>query len=84
MTQDHFESLVQRLEQEAAANPTGYRRKLGALAFLGYGYIVAALILLVGGTGLLLWIGVTLNQSAINQVVTGSSEVPDDPDTTPY
>jgi peptidyl-prolyl cis-trans isomerase D len=29
-------------------------------------------------------IGVTLNQSAINQVVTGSSEVPDDPDTTPY
>ena len=29
-------------------------------------------------------IGVTLNQSAINQVVTGSSEVPDDNDTTPY
>jgi len=54
MTQDHFESLVRRLEQEASANPTGYRRRLGALAVLGYGYIAATLILLVGGTGLLL------------------------------
>jgi peptidyl-prolyl cis-trans isomerase D len=29
-------------------------------------------------------IGVTLNQSAINQVVTGSSEIPQDNDSTPY
>ena len=68
MTQDHFESLVRRLEQEAAANPTGYRRKLGALAFLGYGYIVATLILLVGGAGLLLWVGITLNHAMLLSV----------------
>ena len=65
MTQDHFESLVRRLEQEAAANPSGYRRKLGALAFLGYGYIAATLILLIGGTGLLLWVGMTLNHAML-------------------
>ena len=49
MTQDDYESLVRRLEQEAATNPAGYRRKLGALAFLGYGYVAASLILLIGG-----------------------------------
>lgn len=65
MTQDHFESLVRRLEQEASANPTRYRRKLGALAVLGYGYIAATLILLVGGTGLLLWLGMTVNHALL-------------------
>lgn len=50
-----FRSLVQRLEQEAAANPIAYRRKLGALAFLGYGYIAAALTLLIGGATLIVW-----------------------------
>src|SRR5581483_1107552 len=65
MTQDHFESLVRRLEQEAATNPTGYRRKLGALAFLGYSYILATLILLAAGTGLLLWVGITLNHAML-------------------
>jgi len=60
MTQDDFErpsfrSLVQRLEQEAAADPVAYRRKLGALAFLGYAYIAATLILLIGGAALIVW-----------------------------
>ena len=60
MTQEDFEraafrSLVQRLEQEAAANPIAYRRKLGALAFLGYGYIAVALTLLIGGAALIVW-----------------------------
>jgi Zn-dependent protease with chaperone function len=60
MTQEDFQraafsSLVQRLEQEAAANPIAYRRKLGALAFLGYGYIAAVLTLLIGGAVLLVW-----------------------------
>jgi Zn-dependent protease with chaperone function len=64
MTQDDlqrvaFNSLVQRLEQEAAANPIAYRRKLGALAFLGYGYIACVLTLLIGGTALLVWGAVT-------------------------
>jgi Zn-dependent protease with chaperone function len=65
MTQDDFESLVQRLEQEAAANPVGYRRKLGALAFLGYGYIAAALILLIGGAALFVWMAATVSHAMV-------------------
>jgi Zn-dependent protease with chaperone function len=70
MTQDGFEraslrSLVQQLEQEAAANPAAYRRKLGALAFLGYGYIVASLILLIGGAVVILWMGATVNHAML-------------------
>jgi Zn-dependent protease with chaperone function len=70
MTQEDFEpaplrSLVRRLEQEAAANPAGYRRKLGALAFLGYGYIAATLILLIGGTVLILWMGAMVSHAML-------------------
>lgn len=55
MTQDEFESLVRRLEQEAARMPGAYRRKLGALAFLGYGYIAATVFLLIGAVVLVAW-----------------------------
>ncbi|HVW67452.1 MAG TPA: M48 family metalloprotease [Steroidobacteraceae bacterium] len=55
MTQDDFELLVRRLEQEAAWRPAAYRRKLGALAFLGYGYIAATLVLLIGAVALMAW-----------------------------
>ena len=65
MTQDDYESLVRRLEQEAATNPAGYRRKLGALAFLGYGYVAASLILLVGGAAFIVWMGATVNRAAL-------------------
>ena len=70
MTQEDFEpaplrSLVRRLEQEAAANPASYRRKLGALAFLGYGYIAATLALLVGGAALILWMGTTVSHAML-------------------
>jgi Zn-dependent protease with chaperone function len=56
MTRDEYESLVRRLEQEAAANPVGYRRRLGALALLGHGYIVAALLLLLCGGAVIGWL----------------------------
>jgi Zn-dependent protease with chaperone function len=70
MTQEDFEpapsrALVRRLEQEAAANPAGYRRKLGALAFLGYAYIAASVALLVGGTALILWMGATASHATL-------------------
>lgn len=70
MTQEDFEgaplhSLVRRLEQEAAANPAGYRRKLGALAFLGYAYVAASLILLIGGAALIVWMGATVSRAAL-------------------
>jgi Zn-dependent protease with chaperone function len=56
VTQDEFESLVKRLEQEAAADPVRYRRTLGALALLGYSYIGIVVIGLVGGTALVCWL----------------------------
>lgn len=65
MTQDDFESLVRRLEQEAAANPAGYRRKLGALAFLGYAYIAAAVLLLIGGAALIVWMATSVSHAML-------------------
>ena len=56
MTQEQFEALVQRLEQEAAAHPARYRRKLAALALLGYAYIGGTLLLLIGGATLIGWL----------------------------
>src|ERR1700757_925842 len=70
MTQEDFEpaplrSLVRRLEQEAAANPVGYRRRLGALAFLGYGYIAATLVLLIGGASFIVWMATTVSHAMV-------------------
>lgn len=70
MTQEDFEraplrSLVQRLEQEAAEDPAGYRRKLGALAFLGYGYVAASLALLIGGAALIVWLAATVSHAML-------------------
>lgn len=47
MTDEQFEFLVARLEQEQARNPLAYRRKVLALAFAGYAYIAAVLLLAV-------------------------------------
>jgi len=65
MTQDDFESLVRRLEQEAAANPAGYRRKLGALAFLGYAYIAATVLLLIGGAAGIVWMVTSVSHALL-------------------
>ena len=65
MTQDDFESLVRRLEQEAAANPAGYRRKLGALAFLGYAYIAATVLLLIGGAASIVWMVTSVSHALV-------------------
>jgi hypothetical protein len=56
MTQDEFETLVRRLELDAEANPHSYRRKLGALALLGYVYIAGVLTFVFGGIALLCWL----------------------------
>ncbi len=70
MSQDYFEraslrALVRRLEQEAAADPARYRRKLGALAFLGYGYIAAALLLLIGGAAAIVWLATAVSHALV-------------------
>jgi len=50
---EQFEALVRRLEGEASRDPAGYRLKVGLLAALGYGFILAMLV-----TVLLLLVGV--------------------------
>src|SRR5688572_13920894 len=64
MTHEEFELLVRRLEVAAAADPKGYRRKLGALALLGYGYIVAVILLLLIGTAIIAWLA-TISAAAL-------------------
>ncbi len=53
MTQEQFESLVSRLEQDSARNPKLYKLRLGALAVFGYAYIGAILLLLFALLGLI-------------------------------
>jgi Zn-dependent protease with chaperone function len=47
LTQDQFDSLVARLEHDAARNAGFYRLKLGAFATLGYIYIFGVIVLLL-------------------------------------
>lgn len=50
MTREAFAALVARLETQAKNDPNGYRRKVGLLAALGYGFI---LLLLAGVIGII-------------------------------
>ena len=57
MNQEQFDALVAQLEHEAERNPGRYKLKLGALASLGYLYILAVLLLLAAiVVGLVYWI----------------------------
>lgn len=48
MDDERWEALVRRLEPKARENPAGYRRKVLALAALGYAFIATLLIVLLG------------------------------------
>jgi hypothetical protein len=45
MTEAEFETLVARLEREARNDPDRYRKRVLLLAFSGYAYITAILLL---------------------------------------
>ena len=51
-----YEALTQRLEQMAVANPTGYNRRVAALAMLGYAYIFGVLLACLALIGGLVWL----------------------------
>jgi len=56
MTQEQFDELVQRLEREALDDPGRYRLRLGALASLGYLYVIGVLLVLIGAVALLAYL----------------------------
>jgi len=42
-----FEALIVRMEALAVGNPAAYRRRVFALALLGYGYLVLVVLVLL-------------------------------------
>jgi Zn-dependent protease with chaperone function len=52
MTRSQFETLVARMEAVAKQDPRAYRRRVYALAALGYAYIALVVLILLGLTGL--------------------------------
>ncbi len=60
MEREKFDALVAELEQAAKANPAGYKARVFGLAILGYSYVffvLAALVVLIGGLVMLAAIG---------------------------
>lgn len=55
MTHDEYAALVSRLEAMAAAQPTSYRLRVGALAVLGYAYALGIMLLLALSLMLIVW-----------------------------
>jgi Zn-dependent protease with chaperone function len=55
MTHDAYAELVSRLEEMAAAEPTSYRLRVGALAVLGYAYALGIMLLLAVLVALIVW-----------------------------
>jgi Zn-dependent protease with chaperone function len=55
MTHDEYSALVSRLEKMAETKPASYRARVGALAVLGYAYVLGVMLLLLGALALLVW-----------------------------
>ena len=51
-----FEALTRHLESVAVANPTGYNRRVAALAMLGYAYIFGVLLLCLALLAGMVWL----------------------------
>jgi hypothetical protein len=51
MKREEFEALVRKLEEKAAKDPAGYRFRIGALASLGYGFVLFLLLGLIALIG---------------------------------
>lgn len=59
MDTPQFDALVRRLEPRAAAAPRRYQARVFLLALLGYAYIGAVLLVLLGLVALFFWFAVT-------------------------
>ena len=47
MTEQEWDALVRRLDAKAQSDPSGYRRRVGALALLGYGFLLFVVVVLL-------------------------------------
>ncbi|HEX6964243.1 MAG TPA: M48 family metalloprotease [Gemmatimonadaceae bacterium] len=65
MTHDEYAALVSRLESVAGAHPGAYRLRVGALAIMGYVYVLGLLLVLIALLVLLVWGLVTAHLSAL-------------------
>lgn len=65
MTHDEYTALVSRLETVASQQPGAYRLRVGALAVLGYAYVVVVLLFLIAVLGLLVWGLVSLHAAGL-------------------
>lgn len=64
MTGEQFNALVRQVEEYAHTNRRGYRRRVGALALLGYAYVWVALLVCLGVLALLAWLFVSVRSGA--------------------
>jgi Zn-dependent protease with chaperone function len=61
-----FEALIARMEALAAGNPAAYRRRVFALAVLGYGYLCLVVLVLLAACAFLIASVVYLRALAVN------------------
>lgn len=62
LTTEQFDVLVEKLEDLARQHPDRYRRRVGFLAVLGYLYMLAVVLALLSGVGVLIWFVVALGR----------------------
>jgi Zn-dependent protease with chaperone function len=69
MSTQSWDVLVRRLERQAQAEPGGYRLRVAALATLGYAYVGAILLAVVGGAATSAWLALTGHAVAVKLLV---------------
>lgn len=65
MTKEQFESLVKKLEEYSERDPGGYRRRVGLLAALGYGYVWFVLAIVLALLAALVWAVINVSFNGI-------------------
>lgn len=64
-----FQALVERLQRTAAEDPTGYRRRVGALALFGYLYLALMLAVVLGAVVGLIWVMLALHAGILAKLL---------------
>lgn len=71
LNQEHFDTLIQRLEKFAEKQPTAYKFSVALFTLLGYSYIILILVITLALLAALVWLG--LNSQPTNaRAITGA------------